>query len=186
MQRIAMFLAILGAGASAALIGGCKSPPTQSEMAAYDYGPRPENYEQLTRGYLWPKLPDQGSAIVEFKAGPKQLFQQETALRPLRYGWGVCVWINDKNTRGVYDGPYPMVFSSATGRSSRRTAGRTTTSSAGATRAPGATSSARRFGRPDRTARALPHGDLRRDLDRPRVAHRVPISSADPRRTRGP
>jgi len=90
MQRIAMFLAILGAGASAALIGGCKSPPTQSEMAAYDYGPRPEKYE--------------------FKAGPKQLFQQETALRPLRYGWGVCVWINDKNTRGVYDGPYPMVF----------------------------------------------------------------------------
>ena len=110
MQRIAMFLAILGAGASAALIGGCKSPPTQSEMAAYDYGPRPEKYEKLIRDSLWPKLLDPGSAIVEFKAGPKQLFQQETALRPLRYGWGVCVWINDKNTRGVYDGPYPMVF----------------------------------------------------------------------------
>src|SRR5436309_15953320 len=110
MQRIAMFLAILGAGASAALIGGCKSPPTQSEMAAYDYGPRPENYEKLIRGYLWPKLLDPGSAIVEFKAGPKQLFQQETALRPLRYGWRVCVWINDKNTRGVYGGPCPMVF----------------------------------------------------------------------------
>jgi len=29
MQRIAMFLAILGAGASAALTGGCKSPPNQ-------------------------------------------------------------------------------------------------------------------------------------------------------------
>src|SRR2546422_5676313 len=110
MQRIAMFLAILGAGASAALIGGCKSPPTQSEMAAYDYGPRPEKYEKLIRDSLWPKLLDPGSAIVEFKAGPKQLFQQETALRPLRYGWGVCVWINDKNTRGAYDRPYPMVF----------------------------------------------------------------------------
>src|SRR5712692_1481490 len=110
MQRIAMFLAILGACASAALTGGCKSPPTQAEMAAYDYGPRPENSEKLIRDYLWPKLLDPGSAIVEFKAGPKQLFQQETALRPLRYGWGVCVRINDKTTRGAYDGPYPMVL----------------------------------------------------------------------------
>jgi len=110
MQRIAMFLAILGVGTAAALTGGCKNPPTQSEMAAYDYGPRPENYEKLIRDYLWPKLLDPGNAIVEFKAGPKQLFQQETALRPLRYGWGVCMWINDKNTSGAYDGPYPMVF----------------------------------------------------------------------------
>src|SRR5438034_7405130 len=110
MQRIAMFLAILGVGTAAALTGGCKNPPTQSEMAAYDYGPRPENHEKLIRDYLWPKLLDPGNAIVEFKAGPKQLFQQETALRPLRYGWGVCVWINDKNTSGAYDGPYPMVF----------------------------------------------------------------------------
>src|ERR1043166_5456024 len=101
MQRIAMFLAILGAGASAALTGGCKSPPTQSEMAAYDYGPRPENYEKLIRDYLWPKLLDPGSAIVEFKAGPKQLFQQETALRPLRYGWGGGGGINQKHPSGA-------------------------------------------------------------------------------------
>jgi hypothetical protein len=85
MQRIAMFLAILGVGTVAALTSGCKNPPTQSEMTAYEYGPRPENYEKLIRDYLWPKLLDPGSAIVEFKAGPKQLFQQETALRPLRH-----------------------------------------------------------------------------------------------------
>jgi len=110
MQRFAMILALLGAGIAAALTGGCKTPPNQTEMQAYDYGPRPENYEKLIRDYLWPKLLDPGSAIVEFKAGPQQLYQQDTALRPLRYGWGVCVWINDKNTRGAYDGPYPMVF----------------------------------------------------------------------------
>ena len=110
MQRIAMFLAILGVGTVAALTGGCKTPPTQSEMAAYQYGPRPDNYEKIIRDYLFNKLLDPGNAIVEFKAGPKQLFQQETALRSLQYGWGVCVWINDKNTRGAYDGPYPMVF----------------------------------------------------------------------------
>jgi len=110
MQRIAMFLAILGVGTAAALTSGCKNPPTQSEMAAYEYGPRPDNYEKLIRDYLFNKLLDPANAIVEFKAGPKQLFQQETTLRPLRYGWGVCVWINDRNTRGAYDGPYPMVF----------------------------------------------------------------------------
>src|SRR5258708_32246760 len=107
MQRIGMFLAIIGAGASAALTGGCKSPPTQSEMAAYDYGPRPENYEKLIRDYLWPKLLDPGSAIVEFKAGPNQLLQQETALRPPRYGWGVCEWIKGKETGGRSDGACP-------------------------------------------------------------------------------
>jgi len=110
MQRIAMFLAILGIATAAALTGGCKTPPNQTEMQAYDYGPHPENHEKLIRDYLWPKLLDPGNAIVEFKAGPKQLFQQETALRPLQYGWGVCVWITDKNTRGAYDDPYPMVF----------------------------------------------------------------------------
>src|SRR5260221_7006436 len=110
MQRIAMFLAILGVGTAAALTSGCKNPPTQSDMAAYEYGPRPENYEKLIRDYLFNKLLDPGNAIVEFKAGPKQLFQQNTALRSLQYGWGVCVWINDKNTRGAYDGPYPVVF----------------------------------------------------------------------------
>jgi hypothetical protein len=103
MQRIAMFLAILGVGTVAALTGGCKNPPTQAEMAAYEYGPRPDNYEKLIRDYLFNKLLDPGNAIVEFKAGPKQLFQ-------LQYGWGVCVWITDKNTRGAYDDPYPMVF----------------------------------------------------------------------------
>ena len=41
MHRTATILAMLCLGTAAALTGGCKSPPTQSEMAAYDYGPRP-------------------------------------------------------------------------------------------------------------------------------------------------
>ena len=108
MQRL---WKILGVGASAALIAGCQNPPpTQAEMAAHDYGPRPENYEKLIRDYLAPKLVDPGNAIVEFKAGPGLLYQPDNVLRPRQYGWGVCVWINDKNTKGTYDGPYPMVF----------------------------------------------------------------------------
>src|SRR5260221_11884838 len=86
MQRIAMFLAILGVATAAGLTGGCKSPPTQAEMAAYEYGPRPDNYEKLIRDYLFNKLLDPGNEIVEFKTGPKQLFQQQTRLARLQSG----------------------------------------------------------------------------------------------------
>jgi len=99
-----MMLAALVAGAAVALAAGCKNPPTQAEMGAYDYGPRPENYEKLVREYL------PGDAAIEFKAGPRELYQQDTTLRALQYGWGVCVWVKDKNTSGGYDEPYPMVF----------------------------------------------------------------------------
>jgi hypothetical protein len=109
-RKIAITLAVLGIGTATALIEGCKAPPTRDEMAAYDYGPQPGNYEQLVRDYLKPRLTDPASAVVEFRAGPKQLYQQDTQLRPLQYGWGVCVMVNDKNKSGAFDGFYPMVF----------------------------------------------------------------------------
>jgi hypothetical protein len=110
MRRLWRIIAVLVVGAAAAFAAGCKSPPTQAEMGAYDYGPRPGDYEKLVRDYLSPKLADAAGAKIEFKAGPKELYQQETALRSLQYGWGVCVWVNEKSTSGAYDGPYPMVF----------------------------------------------------------------------------
>jgi len=110
MQRAWKSAAALCAAAAVAVAGGCKNPPTKEEMAKYDYGPRPDDYQKLVKDYLWPKLLDPGNAIVEFKAGPRELFQQETALRSLQYGWGVCVFINDKNKQGAYDGFYPMSF----------------------------------------------------------------------------
>lgn len=110
MHRLWRILAVLVVGAAAALAAGCKSPPTQAEMGAYDYGARPDNYEKLIRDYLSPKLVDPGGAKIEFKAGPRELYQQETTLRSLQYGWGVCVWVSEKSTSGAYDGPYPMVF----------------------------------------------------------------------------
>jgi len=109
MRRVALILAILGIGATTALLGGCKNPPTKEETSSVDYGPRPDNYEQLVRDYLKPKLTDP-AAIVEFKAGPARLYQQDTALRALQYGWGVCVMVNDKQTYGAADGFYPMVL----------------------------------------------------------------------------
>jgi hypothetical protein len=110
MQRALRVAAALVVGAAAALAGGCKNPPTQEEMAKFDYGPRPEDYQQLIRDWLSSRLHDRAGASIEFKAGPRELFQQETALRPLQYGWGVCVFINDKDSKGAYEGAYPMVF----------------------------------------------------------------------------
>ena len=111
MKRAATILTVLGVASVSVLTGGCKTPPpSQTEMSAVEYGPRPENHEKLIRDYLSGRLVDPAGAIVEFKAGPARLYQQDTTLRALQYGCGVCVWINDKNARGAYEGPYPMVF----------------------------------------------------------------------------
>lgn len=101
--------AILGV-VLAAVLGGCKAPPTQAELAAVDYGPRPDNYQEIIRDYLKIRLRDPVAAVIEFKTAPTQMYQQDTLLRPLRYGWAACVWVNDKNREGAYDGFFPMVF----------------------------------------------------------------------------
>jgi hypothetical protein len=92
------------------LLAGCESLPlSREELAALDYGPRPEGYEKIVRDYLRTRLVEPDFALVEFKAGPKPLYQKETVLRARRYGWAVCVMINDKDIRGAYGGFYPMV-----------------------------------------------------------------------------
>ena len=93
-----------------ALLAGCQSPlPTREELAVLDYGPRPEDYEKIVRDYLRTRLVEPDFALIEFKAGPKPLYQKETVLRARQYGWAVCVMINDKDIRGAYGGFYPMV-----------------------------------------------------------------------------
>jgi len=77
-------------------------------MAGLDYGPKPLQWQDEIRSYLRIRLTDPKDAIVEFRTEPKQLFQRETAVRKQQYGWAVCVWINDKNRSGAFDGFYPM------------------------------------------------------------------------------
>jgi hypothetical protein len=94
-----------------ALLAGCQSPlPTREELAVLDYGPRPEDYEKIVRDYLRTRLVEPDFALIEFKAGPRPLYQKETVLRARQYGWAVCVMINDKDRRGAYEGFYPMVL----------------------------------------------------------------------------
>jgi len=104
MRRLATSLTAV------ALIAGCQSPPLSPEqIAALDYGSRPEDYEKIVHDYLRPRLGEPNFALIEIKAGPAPLYQTQTLARERQYGWAVCVMINDRDPRGTYAGFYPMV-----------------------------------------------------------------------------
>jgi len=94
---------------AAALVAACSGPLTREQIAALDYGPRPQDYEKIVRDYLRPRLSEPDFALVEFKAGPAPLPQSDTLVGESGYGWAVCVMVNDKDPRGVYEGSYPVV-----------------------------------------------------------------------------
>ena len=99
------------AASALAWLAGCQSQSlSREELAALDYGPRPEGYEKIVREYLRTRLTEPDFALIEFKAGPAPLYQKDTVLRERQYGWAVCVMINDKDRRGAYEGFYPMVL----------------------------------------------------------------------------
>ena len=91
-------------------LAACDTTVTKEEMATADYGPAPVNYQDEIKSYLSLRLTDPKQAIVEFRNEPKQLYQRGTPVRGEQYGWGLCVWVNDKNKKGAYDGFYPMSF----------------------------------------------------------------------------
>lgn len=112
MQRtLAQVLAFQVLAAMAIWLGGCDtSPPTKEQLESVNYGPKPDNYQQIVRDYLRNRLTDPTAAILDFKAGPTQLYQKDAVLRDLQFGWAVCVMVNDKNTRGAYEGFTPGVY----------------------------------------------------------------------------
>lgn len=109
-------LALLVFGIAIALVAGCQDPPTRREVDTAEYGPYPENYEKLVRDHLRTRLTDPAGAIVEFRAGPGRLYQQDSVLRARQYGWGVCLFVNDRNKDGTFDGFHPIVYIINSGR----------------------------------------------------------------------
>jgi hypothetical protein len=99
---------ILSTVGLALALAGCDTSVKKSELESVNYGPRPQHFQAAIRDYLKIRLRDPAAAIVEFRAGPQQLFQRETPLRRQQFGWAVCVWVNDKNQQGAFDGFYPM------------------------------------------------------------------------------
>ena len=92
------------------LFAACQSPPfTPEQIAALDYGPRPDDYENIVRGYLEARVNDPAFALIQIEAGPAPLYQRDTLSRQRQYGWAVCVMVNQRDPRGAYTG-YPMVL----------------------------------------------------------------------------
>jgi hypothetical protein len=108
MRKMSWALSVLPL--SLLLLAGCDTTVTKEEMATADYGPKPEHWEAEIRNYLSIRLVDPKEAKVEFRGGPKLLYQRGTVLRGEQYGWGVCVWVNDKDKDGTFQGTYPMSF----------------------------------------------------------------------------
>ena len=102
MKRLVLIVALL--------LVACDTTVTKEEMETADYGPKPERWQDEVRNYMSLRLNDPKNALLEFKAGPTKLYQRGTPVRGEQYGWGVCVFINDKNKAGAYDGFYPMSF----------------------------------------------------------------------------
>ena len=98
---------VLACVAAFALLG-CDTTPKKDEVQSVDYGPRPQHWQATIRDYLKIRLRDPAAAIVEFRAGPQQLYQRDIPLRAKQWGWAVCVWVNDKNRQGAFEGFYPM------------------------------------------------------------------------------
>jgi hypothetical protein len=91
-------------------LAACDTTVSKKEMASVDYGPVPTRWKEEIRSYLAIRLTDPKDAVVEYRTEPKQIFQRKTPVRDQQYGWGVCVWVNDKNKQGAFDGFFPMSF----------------------------------------------------------------------------
>ena len=103
---------------TALLSGGCiiRQPtpplkyytPSSTEIANADYGPYPSNYDEIARVHLQPILKDPQSAQYREYASPKKYWVSRTTHAD--YGYGVCYYINSKNSFGGYTGERVYFF----------------------------------------------------------------------------
>jgi hypothetical protein len=103
MRNIAAAMVLL-------LLAGCDTTVRREELAGVDYGPKPTRWREEIKSYLDIRLKDPKEAVVEYRSEPKQLFQRDSVLRGQQHGWAACVWVNDKNREGKFEGFYPMTF----------------------------------------------------------------------------
>ncbi len=89
---------------------GCAKQPTPEEMATWDYGPYPENYEQIVKEAMITRLFDPYSAQYHFQGTPIKRWMARSLGRDTVYGWGGIVVINAKNRMGGYVGATPFAY----------------------------------------------------------------------------
>ncbi len=84
------------------LLFGCAPRPTAEQLASADYGAYPYNYQQVIDRYLAARLKDPASLQYEHIKGPTSIWVPSIASG--KYGYGVCAYVNAKNSFGGYTG----------------------------------------------------------------------------------
>ena len=91
---------IIAAVIFAFMLIGCAARLTPEQIAAADYGPKPENYQEIVKSLFAKSLFDPESARYEFQEPRRGYMQDE----PPKFGWAVCGTVNAKNRFGGYAG----------------------------------------------------------------------------------
>lgn len=84
------------------ILVGCAAPPTQDQISSAYYGDKPDDYQEMIKGYIKATLKDPDSAKFTWLNDPKKgwyMWRGKT-----KYGWVVCVAVNAKNSYGGYTG----------------------------------------------------------------------------------
>lgn len=85
------------------LMFGCSSTPSPEEVATANYGPYPENYEQI-KSYMESVLKDPYSVIYRSIEKPEKSWYKQSNFEQPIYGYQTCVTYNAKNSFGAYTG----------------------------------------------------------------------------------
>ena len=78
-------------------------PPTPEQIAAADYGPFPENYQEIVQSHMANVLIDPASAEYVNWRGPSKGWAGDR-MSGYSFGYRVCVEVNAKNRMGGYAG----------------------------------------------------------------------------------
>lgn len=84
-------------------LAACNSPPTPAELAAADYGPFPDNFEEIIQGYFDRSLKDPSSLQIQGTI-PVPIGSYLKFGGRLSVGYKTCVTYNAKNSFGAYIG----------------------------------------------------------------------------------
>ncbi len=86
----------------ALLLTGCGGIPADKEVSVVEYGPYPDNYEEIIKNFHLKVLKDPSSAQYQFFSPPTPY--KFTNLRGSYAGYCVRVTYNAKNAFGAYTG----------------------------------------------------------------------------------
>ena len=84
-------------------LSACSTLPSPNQEQNADYGPYPENYEEIAKGYLMAELRDPPSVEIGDITKPKKQWIGDK-ITGVKYGYLVCAQVNSKTLLGKMTG----------------------------------------------------------------------------------